>query len=49
MQCARQGFALGLCVVISRISAVSLYSVMKLVAQFLEVSSSKKGQVCSFD
>ncbi|KAG6480164.1 hypothetical protein ZIOFF_063642 [Zingiber officinale] len=41
---ARQGFALGLTVVVRAIPAIKLSSVMKLTIDLLEVSSSMKGQ-----
>ncbi|CAA6658932.1 unnamed protein product [Spirodela intermedia] len=40
----RQGFALGLTVVVGSVPAIRVDSIMKLVFQFLEVSSSRKGQ-----
>ncbi|MQL80121.1 hypothetical protein Taro_012548 [Colocasia esculenta] len=43
-ECARQGFSLGLTVVVGTIPAIKVDSIMKLAVQFLEVSSSKKGQ-----
>lgn len=47
VQCARQGFALGLAIVVGSVPAIRVDSIMKLVVQFLEVSSSRKGQVCA--
>ncbi|KAF6147356.1 hypothetical protein GIB67_003254 [Kingdonia uniflora] len=43
-ECARQGFALGLTVVVSSIPCVNVDSLMKLITDLLEVSSSMKGQ-----
>lgn len=53
LQCARQGFALGLTVLIGTIHSIQLESLLKLIVDLLEVSSSMKGQVgfsllCSF-
>lgn len=44
-QCARQGFALGLTVLVGTISTIKLDSLLKLIVDLLEVSSSMKGQV----
>ncbi|XP_011002970.1 PREDICTED: DNA polymerase V-like [Populus euphratica] len=43
-ECARQGFALGLTVLVDTIPSVKVDSVLKLIADLLEVSSSMKGQ-----
>ncbi|KAG0454807.1 hypothetical protein HPP92_024099 [Vanilla planifolia] len=43
-ECARQGFSLGLTVVMGMIPSINLVSVMKLIVSFLEVSSAMKGQ-----
>ncbi|EEF44083.1 DNA binding protein, putative [Ricinus communis] len=43
-ECARQGFALGLTVLISTIPSIKLDSLLKLIVDLLEVSSSMKGQ-----
>ncbi|KAJ6964929.1 hypothetical protein NC652_002988 [Populus alba x Populus x berolinensis] len=43
-ECARQGFALGLAVLIGTIPSIKVDSVMKLIVDMLEVSSSMKGQ-----
>ncbi|KAL5999305.1 hypothetical protein ACLOJK_040756 [Asimina triloba] len=43
-ECARQGFALGLTVVVGTIPSIKLDSLMKLIVDLLEVSSSMKGQ-----
>lgn len=45
MQCARQGFALGLTVLIGVIPSIKVDSLLKLVVDLLEVNSSMKGQV----
>lgn len=45
MQCARQGFALGLTLLIGKISSVKVDSLLKLIVDSLEISSSMKGQV----
>lgn len=45
MQCARQGFALGLTILISTNSKIRVDSVVKLIVDSLEVTSSMKGQV----
>ncbi|KAF2296524.1 hypothetical protein GH714_040526 [Hevea brasiliensis] len=42
--CARQGFALGLTVLVSTIPSIKLHSLLKLIVDLLEVSSSMKGQ-----
>ncbi|KAH0448617.1 hypothetical protein IEQ34_022417 [Dendrobium chrysotoxum] len=42
-ECARQGFSLGLAVVVEMIPAVKLVPVMKLIINLLEVSSAMKG------
>ena len=44
-QCARQGFALGLTILVSTIPSIKVKSLLKLIVDFLEVSSSMKGQV----
>ncbi|XP_057977896.1 rDNA transcriptional regulator pol5 [Malania oleifera] len=43
-ECARQGFALGLTMLVERIHAIKTDSLLKLIAHLLEVSSSMKGQ-----
>ncbi|RZC61830.1 hypothetical protein C5167_023587 [Papaver somniferum] len=43
-ECARQGFALGLTVVLKTIPDVKLDALMKLIRDILEVNSSMKGQ-----
>lgn len=44
-QFARQGFALGLAVVLESIRAIRVEAVMKLIPTLLEYSSSMKGPV----
>ncbi|KAM0028732.1 putative DNA-directed DNA polymerase [Helianthus debilis subsp. tardiflorus] len=43
-ECARQGFALGLTMLVGEVSSISLDSLLKLIVDLLEVSSSMKGQ-----
>ncbi|KAF2312266.1 hypothetical protein GH714_029613 [Hevea brasiliensis] len=43
-ECARQGFALGLTVLVGTIPSIKLDSLLKLIVDLLEVSSSMKGQ-----
>ncbi|KAJ7968340.1 DNA polymerase V [Quillaja saponaria] len=43
-ECARQGFALGLTIIIGTIPSIRIDSLFKLVVDLLEVSSSMKGQ-----
>ncbi|BBH09251.1 DNA polymerase V family [Prunus dulcis] len=43
-ECARQGFALGLTTLVSTIPSIKVNSLLKLIVDFLEVSSSMKGQ-----
>ncbi|RZC64835.1 hypothetical protein C5167_008530 [Papaver somniferum] len=43
-ECARQGFALGLTVVLKTIPDIKLDALMKLITDILEVNSSMKGQ-----
>ncbi|KAM1264364.1 hypothetical protein ACFX2J_034181 [Malus domestica] len=43
-ECARQGFALGLSILVSTIPSIKVNSLLKLIVDFLEVSSSMKGQ-----
>ncbi|PQQ19747.1 DNA polymerase V [Prunus yedoensis var. nudiflora] len=43
-ECARQGFALGLTTLVSTIPSIKVNSLLKLIIDFLEVSSSMKGQ-----
>ncbi|OVA10779.1 DNA polymerase V [Macleaya cordata] len=43
-ECARQGFALGLTIVIGTIPCIKVDALMKLIIDILEVSSSMKGQ-----
>lgn len=45
LQCARQGFALGLTVLVGAIHKIRVESFLKLVVGLLEVTSSMKGQV----
>jgi len=45
IQCARQGFALGLSIVVAKIPTIKVESLMKLIVNLLEVSASMKGQV----
>ncbi|KAK1268737.1 hypothetical protein QJS04_geneDACA006466 [Acorus gramineus] len=42
--CARQGFALGLSAVVGTIPSIKLDSMMKLIVNLLEITSSMKGQ-----
>ncbi|KAG6421953.1 hypothetical protein SASPL_118513 [Salvia splendens] len=44
LQCARQGFALGLTMLIATVHSIKLESLLKLISTLLEVSSSMKGQ-----
>ncbi|KAL4581071.1 hypothetical protein LXL04_017279 [Taraxacum kok-saghyz] len=43
-ECARQGFALGLTMLVGAVSDIALDSLLKLIIDLLEVSSSMKGQ-----
>ncbi|KAG7976526.1 hypothetical protein I3843_06G153400 [Carya illinoinensis] len=43
-ECARQGFALGLTLLVGTIHSIKLDSLLKLIVDLLEVSSSMKGQ-----
>uniref|UniRef100_A0A5B6YU56 Putative DNA polymerase V n=1 Tax=Davidia involucrata TaxID=16924 RepID=A0A5B6YU56_DAVIN len=43
-ECARQGFALGLTILVGAIPSIKVDSLLKLIADSLEVSSSMKGQ-----
>lgn len=43
-ECARQGFALGLTALLATIPSIKVDSVLKLIVNLLEVSSSMKGQ-----
>ncbi|KAL0559804.1 hypothetical protein IC582_000181 [Cucumis melo] len=43
-ECARQGFALGLTALISTLPSIKVDSLLKLIVNILEVSSSMKGQ-----
>ncbi|CAK7330365.1 unnamed protein product [Dovyalis caffra] len=43
-ECARQGFALGLTVLVGTVPSIKVDSVLKLIVDLLEVSSSMKGQ-----
>ncbi|KAG6425009.1 hypothetical protein SASPL_115432 [Salvia splendens] len=43
-ECARQGFALGLTMLIATVHSINLESLLKLITTLLEVSSSMKGQ-----
>ena len=45
LQCARQGFALGLTVLVGAIPCIKIDALLKLTVDLLEVSSSMKGQV----
>ncbi|KAL3843805.1 hypothetical protein ACJIZ3_001208 [Penstemon smallii] len=44
-ECARQGFALGLTILVATVPSIKLESLLKLIITLLEVSSSMKGQV----
>lgn len=50
LQCARQGFALGLTILVGTVPSIRLESLLKLITTLLEVNSSMKGQVgkCPF-
>ncbi|KAL8554862.1 hypothetical protein ACS0TY_002875 [Phlomoides rotata] len=43
-ECARQGFALGLTMLVGRVPSIKLDSLLKLITTLLEVTSSMKGQ-----
>ncbi|KAL2537188.1 DNA polymerase V family [Forsythia ovata] len=43
-ECARQGFALGLTILVGTVSSIKVESLLKLIVNLLEVSSSMKGQ-----
>ncbi|KAL2254491.1 UNVERIFIED_CONTAM: Myb-binding protein 1A-like protein [Sesamum indicum] len=43
-ECARQGFALGLTILVGTVPSIKLDSLLKLIINLLEVSSSMKGQ-----
>ncbi|RVW72317.1 DNA polymerase V [Vitis vinifera] len=43
-ECARQGFALGLTILLNKIPSIKVQSFLKLIVDLLEVSSSMKGQ-----
>lgn len=43
-ECARQGFALGLSILVAKIPTIKVESLMKLIVNLLEVSASMKGQ-----
>ncbi|XP_073027646.1 uncharacterized protein [Primulina eburnea] len=43
-ECARQGFALGLTTLVGTVTCIKLESLLKLIINLLEVSSSMKGQ-----
>ncbi|CBI35443.3 unnamed protein product, partial [Vitis vinifera] len=43
-ECARQGFALGLTILVNKIPSIKVQSFLKLIVDLLEVSSSMKGQ-----
>lgn len=45
LQCARQGFALGLTLVAGTFPVIKVEVLMKLIVEMLEVSSSMKRQV----
>lgn len=45
LQFARQGFALGLTMLVGAVPNIALDSLLKLIVDLLEVSSSMKGQV----
>lgn len=47
LQCARQGFALGLTMLVGTVPSIKLDSLLKLIINLLEVLSSMKGQVGS--
>lgn len=48
LQCARQGFALGLALLIDTIPSIKVDAILKLSVDLLEVSSSMKGQVAMY-
>ncbi|CAI9781808.1 unnamed protein product [Fraxinus pennsylvanica] len=43
-ECARQGFALGLTILVGTVSSIKVESLLKLIVNLLEISSSMKGQ-----
>ncbi|KZV29182.1 DNA polymerase V [Dorcoceras hygrometricum] len=43
-ECARQGFALGLTILVGTVTCIKLESLLKLIINLLEVSTSMKGQ-----
>ncbi|XP_051146638.1 rDNA transcriptional regulator pol5 [Andrographis paniculata] len=43
-ECARQGFALGLSILVGSVSSIKLESLLKLIPTLLDLSSSTKGQ-----
>lgn len=45
LQCARQGFALGLTILLGAITSIRVDAILKLIVDLLEVSSSMKGKV----
>jgi DNA polymerase phi len=45
LQCARQGFALGLTILVGTIHSIKLDSLLKVIVDLLDVTSSMKGQV----
>lgn len=44
-QCARQGFALGLTLLVGVVPQIKMDSLLKLIVNLLETNSSMKGQV----
>lgn len=45
VQCARQGFALGMAVLVGAVPCIKVDALLKLIVELLEISSSMKGQV----
>lgn len=45
VQCARQGFALGMTVLVGTVPCIKVGALLKLIVELLEISSSMKGQV----
>ena len=45
VQCARQGFALGMTVLVGAVPCIKVDALLKLIVELLEISSSMKGQV----
>lgn len=44
-QCARQGFALGLSLLVGAVPNIKVDPLLKLIVNLLEITSSMKGQV----